>query len=349
MQIMADQAEYVIGVDTHRDQHAIAVLDRQGDVRHALRVRAEGPGYAAALRAASAHAPGRRLWAVESSGSYGAGLVAYLQARGERVAEVDRPRRPARRNGAKDDDLDAERAGREALGRRLADPRARGAREGLRALMLARGGAMRAHRPALQQLRALIVTCDDELRGELRRLPPLALLRRCAGLRPARDQGPERQATAEALRALARRVLALRAEADRLEVQIAALVKLLAPAALLREPGVGPITAGWLLLAWSHPGRLRSEAAFASLAGASPIAASSGLVVRHRLNRGGDRQLNRALHTILVCRIRAGHPPTHAYIARRAAEGKSPREIKRCLARYLARRLFRLLEAPLTG
>ena len=122
MQIMADQAEYVIGVDTHRDQHAIAVLDRQGDVRHALRVRAEGPGYAAALRAASAHAPGRRLWAVESSGSYGAGLVAYLQARGERVAEVDRPRRPARRNGAKDDDLDAERAGREALGRRLADP-----------------------------------------------------------------------------------------------------------------------------------------------------------------------------------------------------------------------------------
>ena len=349
MQIMADQAEYVIGVDTHRDQHAIAVLDRQGGLRHTLRIGADRRGYAAALRAARDLAPGPRLWAIESSGSYGAGLLAYLQALGEHVGEVDRPRRPARRNGAKDDELDAERAAREALVRRLAAPRARGAREGLRTLMLARAGAMRAHRPALQQLRALIVTCDDELRTELRRLPPLALLRRCAGFRPALIRDLERQATAEALRSLARRVLALQAEADRLEKRMAVLVTLLAPPALLEEPGVGPITGAWLLLAWSHPGRLRSEAAFAALAGASPIPASSGMVVRHRLNRGGDRQLNRALHTILVCRIRAGHPPTRDYIARRAAEGKSPREIKRCLVRYLARRLFRILEAPVIG
>jgi transposase len=349
MQIMADQVEYVIGVDTHRDHHTIAVLDRHGVVRHALRVRAERRGYTEALRAAGRFAPGSRLWAIESSGSYGAGLVAYLQSLGERVGEVDRPRRPARRNGAKDDELDAERAAREALGRRLADPRARGAREGLRALMLAREGAMHARRAALQQLRALIVTCDDEWRTELRRLAPMAVLRRCAGLRPVRHQGPEREATAEALRALARRVIALRTEADRLEVQISRLVKLLGPPALLSESGVGPITGARILLAWSHPGRLRSEAAFASLAGASPIPASSGMVVRHRLNRGGDRQLNRALHTVVVCRIRAGHAATQQYIARRLAEGKSPREIKRCLVRYLARRFFRLLAEPLAS
>lgn len=136
--------------------------------------------------------------------------------------------------------------------------------------------------------------------------------------------------------------LALEAEAADHETQIEVLVARLAPA-LPAEPGVGAITAARIICAWSHPGRIRSEAAFASLAGASPIPTSSGQVVRYRLNRRGDRQLNRALHTIVLSRL-AHHQPTKAYAARRTEEGKSPREIKRCLKRYLARQLFRLLE-----
>jgi transposase len=131
-------------------------------------------------------------------------------------------------------------------------------------------------------------------------------------------------------------------EAQTLEREIEQLVQRLAPA-LLEEPGVGPISAGFLLLGWSHRGRLRSEAAFARLVGAAPIPASSGSVSRYRLDRGGDRRLNRALHTILLAR-RQHHPPTIAYIQRRVSEGKSSREAGRCLKRYLARHFYRLLE-----
>jgi transposase len=118
--------------------------------------------------------------------------------------------------------------------------------------------------------------------------------------------------------------------------------------ALLAQPGIGPISAAQLLISWSHPGRFRSEAAFAMLAGVAPVQASSGQVVRHRLNRGGDRQLNRALHTIVMLR-QVHHGPTRAYTSRRIAQGKSQREIRRCLKRTLARQLYRLLERAGTG
>jgi transposase len=160
---------------------------------------------------------------------------------------------------------------------------------------------------------------------------------RCARAR-RRERG-----TRLALRLLARRIQLLTAEERALTGEIAAIVEQLA-APLPAEPGIGPISAARVLVACSHPGRLRSEAAFARLAGAPPIPASSGLVVRHRLDRGGDRQLNRALHTIVVSR-RKHHQPTIAYIGRRQREGKSAREAIRCLKRYLARHLFRSLEA----
>ena len=184
------------------------------------------------------------------------------------------------------------------------------------------------------------------LRDQLRNDPVDAVVERCARLRILAEHSVEHRATVRALRATARRIQMLTAEADDLEAELELLVKDAAPE-LVAEPGVGPITAAQVLNAWSHAGRVRSEAAFAMLSGSAPIPASSGQTVRFRLNRSGDRQLNRALHTIVLSRMRF-HAETRAYVTRRTAEGRTPREIKRCLKRYVARRIFRLLEAAHT-
>ena len=303
----------------------------------------DASGYQRLLGFAGERAAGRRVWAIEGTGSFGAGLTSYLLEQGEWVVEVDRPARPARRNGAKSDQLDAARAATEALSRQhLAQPRRRGDREALRVLLAVRQGAVLARTQAIGQVKGLIINAPDQLRQQLRRLPTDEQLARCARLRSARSHTSELQATIVALRLAARRALALGAEADELEARLQPLVEALAPG-LLAEPGVGVITGAQILNAWSHPGRFRSEAAFASLAGTAPIPASSGQVVRHRLNRGGDRQLNRALHTITLSRL-THHPETKRYAARRTAEGKTPREIRRCLKRHLARRVYRILE-----
>lgn len=343
--MLADEVDNVIGVDTHRDTHtAQAVAAKTGAIGPHAITDADAPGYRRLLAFADEKAPGRRLWAIESTGSYGAGLTAYLHEHGERVVEVDRPKRPARRNGAKSDQLDALRAAREALGRRhLTEPRRRGEREAIRVALRTRQGAVRARAIAISQLRSLIVSAPEDLRSALRRAGEKDLLGRCGRLRVRASQPVEHRMTVRALRSTARRALALEAEAGQLEAELRALVQALCPR-LLAEPGVGTISAAELLNAWSHPGRVRSEAAFAMLAGVAPIPASSGQRVRHRLNRGGDRQLNRALHTITTSRLRHD-PRTRAYAQRRREEGKTPREIRRCLKRYVARGLFRLLEA----
>jgi transposase len=341
--MLADEVDFVIGVDTHRDAHALAVVAAPtgGVIVLEPWLAASPHGYRRLLRLAEAHAPGARAFAIEGTGAYGAGLARFLAEQGERVHEVERPQR-ARARGGKSDTLDAVRAARALLGQeRLAHPRAGGQRAALQALLCVREGALAARRAALCQLRALIVTAPADLREELRSLTRARLLRRCAGMRAG--GALERRGTRLALRLLARRIQLLTAEERALKREIAALVGQLAPA-LLAEPGVGPITAAEVLVAWSHRGRLRSEAAFARLAGTPPIPASSGMVVRHRLDRGGDRRLNRALHTIIVSR-RKHHAPTIAYIDRRLGEGKSVRDAIRCLKRYLARYLFRLLEA----
>jgi transposase len=268
----------------------------------------------------------------------------FLLAHGEWVVEVDRPKRPARRNGAKSDELDAIRAAREALERdHLAQPRARGDREAVRVLLITRRGAIRARTRAINHLKALVVTAREELRHQLRNTPTDELVYRCSRLRTLPSHSPEHRATVIALRHTARRILALEAEANDLESEIEGLVERTVPE-LLAEIGVGPISAAQLYCSWSHRGRLRSDAAFAMLGGSAPIPASSGQTVRYRLNRAGDRQLNCALHTIVLTRLQHD-PATRAYAARRLAEGKTPREIKRCLKRYLARHLFRILEA----
>jgi transposase len=333
----------VIGVDTHRDTLAAAATDPVGGLVAQTSVSADAAGYRRLLDFALVKVPGRRCWAVEGAGSYGAGLVAFLQARGERVVEVGRPKRPLRRTGAKSDALDAVRAAREALAHDYPlAPRRRGDREALRVLLATRHSACVAKVSASNQLKALIVGAPEELRTELRGLTTRRQVTRCARLRARPTRSLEHRMTVRALRSTARRIQLLAVEAAVLRAELERLVAAVAPW-LLELPGVGPINAAQVLVSWSHAGRLRSDAAFAALAGANPIPASSGQVVRHRLNRSSDRQLNRALHTIVLARLR-DDPQTRAYAARRRAEGKSTREVRRCLKRAVARQLFRLLE-----
>jgi transposase len=345
MGMLAERADHVIGVDTHRDAHAAAIVAAgTGAVPAQTTITADAAGYARLLRFARRHASGSRAWAIESSGSYGAGLAAFLLAAGEWVVEVDRPKRPACRNGAKSDALDAVRAAREALERdHLAQPRGRGDREAVRVLLSTRRGAVRARTQAINQLKAIVVSAGEPLRRQLRALSTGALVERCARLQPRTSHAAEHRATVIALRHTARRIRALTSEIHDLESELEQLVQHTVPA-LLAEFGVGPISAAQLYCSWSHRGRLRNDGAFAMLGGSAPIPASSGQTIRHRLNRAGDRQLNCALHTIVLCRLQHD-PATRAYAARRTAEGKTPREIQRCLKRYLARRLFRILEA----
>jgi transposase len=252
----------------------------------------------------------RRLWAVDGTGSYRGGLTALLLEQGEAVAEIDRPTRPARRNGAKSDGLDAIRAAREALARdHLSQPRRRGDREAMRVLLATRASAGRARTKALCHLRALVVNAPERLRSQLQVLATGAFLDRCAHMRQMANSSAESRCTRLALRATARRIRALEGEAAELEAQLALLVKQHAPL-LLAEFAVGTIAAAQILCSWSDAGRIRSEAAFAALAGLAPIEASSGQVHRHRLNRCGDRQLNRAIHLIVIGRL--GSPPRNS-------------------------------------
>ena len=334
---------FVVGVDTHRDTHTAAVVDRLGAQRATTTHATDLAGYQRLLAFGRRHAPRHRLWAIEGSGSFGRGLTTYLLEQHETVIEIDRPKRPARRDGAKSDPLDAVRAAREALARpHVAQPRQRGDREAIRVLLRTRRGAIDARRRALCQLKALLITGPESLRARGRGLTTRELIGRCARLRATPRQSSEQQATRLALRVLARRIIALDAEAKALYGQLRVWVRAQA-SHLLAEPGIGVLTAAEILCAWSHPGRLHSEAAFAALAGVAPIPAFSGRVIRHRLNRHGDRQLNGALHTIVLSRL-SHHAETRRYAARRTQEGKTEREIRRCLKRHLARRLFKLLE-----
>jgi transposase len=273
-------------------------------------------------------------------------VTRYLSARAETVFEVGRLRRD-RRAGGKTDAIDAVRAARTMLAQeRPALPRANGEREALRALMATREGAVAAKTAALSQLRDLLVTAPEPLRSQLRPLTRTRLLAHLTSTRPDRRHDPELRGTQLALKALARRIRQLATEERELAHEIEQLTRTLAPQ-LLDQPGVGPLLAAQVVLSWSHRGRIHSEAAFARLAGAAPIPASSGQTIRYRLDRSGDRQLNRALHQIILTRRRI-HAPTIDYIQRRTQQGKTRRETTRCLKRYLARNLYRLLENPPT-
>lgn len=334
--------EVVGGVDTHLEIHVAAVVDEIGRIIDTASFPATRSGYRRLLGWMRRHGCLVRV-GVEGTGAYGAGLARFLAAAGVEVVEVNRPDRQLRRRRGKSDTVDAEAAARAALnGDATAVPKSGdGQVEGLRALRIARRSAVKARTQAGLQIRDLILTAPDELRA---RLEPLAAAGRagvCARFRPGDSSNPT-QATKLALRHLARRYEALSDEIAELDDVIAKLCAQINPA-LLGAKGIGPeVAATLLVVAGDNPSRMHSEAAFAALCGAAPIEASSGRVTRHRLSRGGNRQGNNALWRIVIVRM-ATCDRTRAYVAKRTAEGKSKKEIIRCLQRFVAREIHQLL------
>jgi transposase len=347
---MNDARRRVVGgVDSHADSHEVAVLDERGVLVATGSFAATIVGYRALLGWLRSFGEVDRV-GVESTGSYAAALTRYLVAEDVVVLEINQPHPHTRRRRGKTDQIDAELAARHALSLQTcsAPKRTDGVVESIRQLRVARDSAMKARNGAVLQLGSLVITAPAELREQLaerKTLDGKATL--CRRLRPdpTRASDPVNAAKV-ALRSLGRRIATLEAEIRDLDKQLAPLVERAAPRTIALL-GVGPSHAGRLLVsAGQNIERLRSEAAFAALCGTSPIPVASGKTSRFRLNRGGDRQANHALHMIVLTRLRYC-PKTRAYLERRTAEGKTKREIIRCLKRYIAREIHRTLTADL--
>jgi transposase len=344
MVMLAEHYDFVIGGDPDRDTIDLAVVDTgTGRVHAHVADTADGAGYRRMLGWAAQHAPGRRIWALEGTGSFAAGLVVSLVEAGETVVEVGALKRA---RGAKNDRIDAIRAARQALSRdERGAPRAGGLREALRMVFACREGVLVSRTKVINELKSLIVVAPEQLRAQLRGKSLLVQLSRIEQLQAPAAAAVECRLSVFSLKSVAARVRFLSSQLADLDPQLLSLIKQHpAGPTLLAEPGVGPVVAAQMLISWSHQGRVRSEAAFASLAGVAPIEASSGKRSRHRLNRGSDRALNRALHTVAITRMRC-HPETRAYEIRRTAERKTHRDIRRSVKRALARRLYRRIEA----
>lgn len=337
----------VVGVDTHARTHTAAVCDDIGRLIESATFDADRVGYRRLRCWAQQHGT-PVSFGVEGTGSYGAGLARFLIAEGEQVIEVNRVNRQHRRRRGKSDPADAEAAARAVLaGEATATPRDRtGQVEAIRALRVARRSAVQAKTVAANQIRDLILTAPDDVRSELRGLTTTHRIRTAARWRPG-EVVDARTATRAAIRRLARRWQTLDVEARELETQMRTLLEPLVPS-LLAEHGVSThVAAALVIAAGENPERLHSEASFAALCGTSPVPASSGNTRRHRLNRGGDRHANAALHIVALHRAQR-HEETRAYIDRRTQQGLTPREIKRCLKRSLARRFHRIILHDLT-
>jgi transposase len=336
----ADQdraGEVFVGVDTHADVHVAVAIDGVGRRLGDLSIATTPRGYRQLVVWARGFGRLERA-GVEGCGAYGTGLVRFLVAEGVEVIEVDRPNRQRRRRHGKSDPVDAEAAARAVLaGEATTAPKhTTGVVEAVRILQLTRRSAVKAKTQAGNQIKDVILTAPDELRAQLRALTTRQRVKTCATWRPGPVTDPA-SATRRSLYDLARRWLALHEEITALDTDLRRLLDRLVPS-LLAEPGVGTDVAAKLVIAaGENPGRLAHEASFAALCGASPVEASSGKHRRHRLNRGGNRHANNALHTVVLHRSQRC-PETRSYIARRRAEGKTDREIWRCLKRALARR-----------
>jgi transposase len=339
--------DIIIGVDTHKDVHAVAAISALGVHLASTTIPASSRGYQVLETWATALGTVRAI-GIESTGSYGAGLARFLIERGHSVLEVNRANRQLRHQKGKSDAIDAESAARTVLaGQATGQPKCgtSSSVEMIRHFKVARDTAVKGRSQAMQTLKAIIVNSPAPLREQLDRVDgKMTLIRRLAALRP----GPITSTVASAkssLRAIARRWLLLNAEIKEHDTQLGLLTAARAPE-LIKAHGMAAGTAAeMLLLVGDNPERIHSEAAFAKMCGACPIPASSGKTNRHRLNRGGNRQANAALYRVAIVRMR-GHQPTQEYVRRRTAEGKGKSEIIRCLKRYLAREIFGYLCRP---
>jgi transposase len=345
MTMLAEVVDAVIGTGTHRDSHEVEIADTAGKPIITMQVSNDSGGFARLLATIAKVAPGPQVAVcIEGSRSYGIGLARALATAGLLVIECEQPSRRQRRGKGKSGPIDAHLAVLAALRLdtgRLAVPRAGGDREALRILLVARQEITVARTAQASRLRALLLTGDDTDRQAARRALTQRVL---TGLAQRMVPAGARRDHAIRQAEIARLALAMHQARRQLKdnrAQLLAIVDDIAPS-LTSRYGIGPVSAAQAIVSFSHPGRCRSEAAFAALGGTSPIPASSGRTVRHRLNRGGDRALNRAIHAIALTRIRSC-ARTRAYLARRTAEGKTPREIRRCLKRYIARELYRQL------
>jgi transposase len=351
MAIVAHSHPFVIGVDTHARNHAISILAcPHGEMLDEAQFPATTTGLNRAVSwvARRTGSDLNALWVIEGTATYGARLAHVVADAGYKVVEAPRMSARAHRGVGKSDPLDARRIAAATLPisiTHLRHPRADdGVRAAVRVLLASRDHMNTERTATINALTALLRVSDlgIDARGPLTAAQSATV----ASWRARQEDLATSTARWEATR-LAKRIAGLDQELNEITKRITGLLRQSPATALLEQPGVGPITAAVALTSWSHLGRIRSEAAFASLAAVNPIPASSGNTVRHRINRGGDRRLNRALHMAVVTRMRMD-PRTRAYVERRTAEGRTLREIRRCLKRYLAREIYRRLNATAT-
>lgn len=338
----------VIGIDTHADTHTAAAVDELGRILDTVEIPATPAGYRQLLTWARQLGRVERA-GVEGTGAYGAGLARFLVARNITVIEINRVNRQHRRRRGKSDPADAEAAARAVLAGDATGiaKDTTGQVEAIRVLHLARRSAVKAKTQAANQITNLVLTAPEPLRTQLRTMTTGQRIRTAARWRTTPVTDPT-TATKTAIRSLARRWLDLHHEIRELEQHLTALLTQTCPR-LLAERGVGiDVAAKLVIAAGENPERLHNEGSFAALCGVSPVDASSGKHTHHRLNRGGNRQANNALHTVML--VRARHDPeTRAYIDRRRQQGLPTRDIQRCLKRALARRFHHILIAELTN
>ncbi|WP_424921750.1 IS110 family transposase [Streptomyces sp. wa1] len=334
--------DVILGVDTHKDVHVAAVITTLGASLSHQEFPTTAAGYRQLISWARSFGVVRRA-GVECTGSYGSALTRALRRESIDVVEINQPDRATRRKRGKTDAIDADAAARAVLsGRATTTPKtADGPAADMRVLRLAKESAVKARTQAMNQLKAVLLVLDPELREQLSGLTSTTLIATCAEL------GADHGEAAFTMALLARRIQSLAQEIKELTRRTTKAVRSIQPQ-LLELVGVGPDSAAVLLIAaGDNPDRLTDEASFAALCGVSPVEQSSGKTQRRRLNRGGHRQANAALYRIVQSRLRWDER-TQAYLQRRTAEGMSRREIIRCLKRYVARELYRHIRPQAT-
>lgn len=344
---MTDTGEVVtVGVDTHRDFHVAAVVDENGGLLGTGTFPVSRGGYGQLARWASSFGQVEAA-GVEGTGAWGKGLTRFLTGEGIPVIEVTRPNRQHRRRFGKSDANDAVAAARAVLsGQADAVPRGDGPSEALRLLRVARRSAGKQRTRLANQMKAVVVTAPDDLRSQLAGLTAEQLAVKAARFRPDTNISDPYTAAKTALKVMAVQYLQLGVDIDGLTGHYQRIVSEHAPKELIDQFGVGPVCAADLMITQgTAQDRINSESAFAAVCGVSAVEASSGERIRHRLNRGGDRQANAALYRIVVVRLKYD-PQTQAYMQRRTAEGRTKKEIIRCLKRYVAREIYHTLKHP---